>query len=580
MIKKIVPFLLAAGVSSPALASEIVVAAQQQEQGNVALYNKYSHSFTTSGHKFDNPFDSKEIKVDALITTPSGKKITMPMFYKGSENGKTFWGFNFAPQEKGQYRYQVAASHEEQNLLTKSFEFVSLNSQDKGFLSKDENQGSWVFDNGERFRGVGMNIGWEARLSIGDNPEYTYEYWMRQMKKNKINLVRTWVNAPWNIPLEWNKPVYGRYSDYNGKGLHPEAIERFDYLIDNAEKNDVNLILVMDYHGSLWAKDFDNWGNDFWKSNPYNVKNGGPAATPEEFFTHPDAISRYQDRLRYIVARWGYSTNIAAIEFWNEVDNAVYKEDQNISDQAVTSWHKTMSEYLDKTDPYNHIQTTSVSHKEIEGLFASEGLDLIQTHLYGMSAVATEKKIKELSQRYDKSYAVGEAALGWEGVQDRIDEYAVHLHESMWISMFSKTPFLPMTWWWEDYDAAGKNFHLQYAAEFIDRLTAGDELFANSESVKVKYNLMNRALKNKDTHYIWVNNTKRADLKNVTVTLSGGQSGELNGTYEVELYNTWTGKTTELNKVTANENQITIQLAKLASKKDVVLILNPTILSN
>ncbi|MGF1761269.1 DUF5060 domain-containing protein [Photobacterium sagamiensis] len=574
MIKGIVPLILIAGVSTSALASDLAIIAQQQEQTQTDLYSKYSHAFSTGGEELNNPFNSQEIKVDAVITTPSGATLTVPMFYKDSTGEKTVWGLNFAPQEVGKYQYQVVARHDGEEVQSKSFTFNSLESDAQGFLTNDGNMGSWAFDNGDRFRGVGLNIGWEARITIGDNPDYTYEYWMRQMKKDDINLVRTWVNAPWNIPLEWKKPVYGRYSKNNAPGLHPEGIERFDYLIEHAEKNDVKLILAMDYHGSLWAKDHDNWGNDFWKSNPYNVKNGGPAATPEEFFTHPGAISRYQDRLRYIVARWGYSTNIAAIEFWNEVDNAIYKKDQNISPKAVTEWHQVMSDYLEEIDPYNHIKTTSISHKLPKGLFNVEGLDLIQSHLYGMPAKTSEMKIKQFSKRYKKSYAVGEAALGWEGVNSRIEEYALHLHENLWVAMFNKTPFLPLTWWWEDYDSAEQNFHLKHAANFIDNLTSTDDLFVSTDSVKVEHKLMRRALNNNGTHYIWVKNNKKDDLSDIGITLTNKKGVSIDGEYNLSMYDTWTGKTTSLNKVSASDNKLNFELDSLDAQKDVVLILS------
>ena len=45
-----------------------------------------------------------------------------------------------------------------------------------------------------------------------------------------------------------------------------------------------------------------------WVSNPYNAKNGGPCATPGRLLDQPARpASLYKQRLRYLIARWGYS---------------------------------------------------------------------------------------------------------------------------------------------------------------------------------------------------------------------------------------------------------------------------------
>lgn len=43
-----------------------------------------------------------------------------------------------------------------------------------------------------------------------------------------------------------------------------------------------------------------------------------------DFFTNAEAIADYKNRLRYLVARYAYSTSVFAWEFFNEV----YKEPQ------------------------------------------------------------------------------------------------------------------------------------------------------------------------------------------------------------------------------------------------------------
>ncbi len=57
-----------------------------------------------------------------------------------------------------------------------------------------------------------------------------------------------------------------------------------------------------------------------WHTNPYNAANGGPAATPADCFRNEEAKRLYRQRLRYTVARWGYSPSLFVWEFWNEWD--------------------------------------------------------------------------------------------------------------------------------------------------------------------------------------------------------------------------------------------------------------------
>jgi len=54
--------------------------------------------------------------------------------------------------------------------------------------------------------------------------------------------------------------------------------------------------------------------------SPCNIKNGGPLEKLIDYFTNPKAQKANYDRLRYLVARYGYSPNVFVWELWNEVD--------------------------------------------------------------------------------------------------------------------------------------------------------------------------------------------------------------------------------------------------------------------
>ena len=67
--------------------------------------------------------------------------------------------------------------------------------------------------------------------------------------------------------------------------------------------------------------------------------------------SHPQAREAYKKRLRYIVARWGYSPHIAAWQLWNEIDHgAQVLSAVRDGDITVEQWHEEMSAYLQQID--------------------------------------------------------------------------------------------------------------------------------------------------------------------------------------------------------------------------------------
>jgi predicted dehydrogenase len=89
--------------------------------------------------------------------------------------------------------------------------------------------------------------------------------------------------------------------------------------------------------------------------------------------------------MRYIIGRWGYSQNVLAWEFFNEIDNSYFL--LNVND--VRSWHGAMSEWLHANDPYKHLVTTSLKGGSDDSLLWNlPHLDFACYHSYGEQAHA------------------------------------------------------------------------------------------------------------------------------------------------------------------------------------------------
>lgn len=432
------------------------------------------------------PYRSEEVRLDLKLGSPSGAAMTVPAYFvHGTSGGASVWKVRFTPIEAGEYQGVGVLVNGDKHDVSAKISFAVAPTGRQGFLHA---AGSWIlrFDNGEAFRGVGENIAWESRSrddskffrNLQENGRYNYEYMLGSLAADGGNFFRTWM-CPWNLPLEWKMVSNtNRYSDDHDY-FNASAIQRLDQLVDLAESLDIYLMLTLNNSG-----DFQGWS---WQRNNYNLANGGPAATPQEFFTNPQARAQFKDRLRYLVARWGYSPHIAAWEFFNEIDNLMYGLPQRIPDDVICSWHKEMSDCLKSIDPYHHLVTTSISHRNVEGLNTIPAMDFNQRHIYGHdghSPISTFPEVlRHDSQQYDKPYVIGESGFEWDWSRN-FDDCSAGMEgdfkKALWLGLFSPTPILPMSWWWEYFDHRKMTPYIRQVRFVLDQMVrAGKGTFAD-----------------------------------------------------------------------------------------------------
>lgn len=419
-----------------------------------ALYERVDFVVTLTG-EWQDPYRSAEVRLDLELTAPSGRTLVVPAYFERGASGATsVWHTRFAPRETGTYRGRYAFVNQGARRESEPVTFVVAPSNAKGFLHL-ASPWTFRFDNGEPYRGIGENLCWESRSfddshhfkSLHENQRYNYEYLLGTLRASGGTFFRTWM-CQWNLPLEWKQVTDTvRYTDDPGH-FNASAMQRLDQLVELAATTDTYFMLALDPHGSLLG--------DGWAANPYNKKNGGPAATAAEFFTQPAARAQYQDRLRYLVARWGYSPHLAIWEFFNEMDNAMYgQKPSRIPDEVVTAWHAEMSAYLKAVDPYDRTVTTSISHRDVAGLTAIPTIDFHQRHIY-KNTDAIPATIRRNLRETGKPYVIGEFGYEWDWTKnfnDFADLMDRDFKDGLWLGLFSPTPILPMSWWWEFFDA-------------------------------------------------------------------------------------------------------------------------------
>ncbi len=536
----------------------------------VLLYQKAEWEIDLKA-KWSNPYLYDEVALEMVIISDKGKKYTLPCYFiSGTSNNTSGWKARFAPREVGLHKYYFVLSQNNQKTdSSKIATFTVQKSNNKGILHPSDN---WTFqyDNGDRFRGIGENIGWESRdtddskyfKELHENVRFNYEYMVGKLVANGGNYFRTWM-CPWNLPLEWKNPVNNRRYSSSDEHFNPSAIKKMDELINLCDSLNVHMMLAIDAHG--------NFMGDSWKKSNYNKLNGGPAETVTDFFTNEIAKNQYKSKLRYMVGRWGYSPAIGAWEFLNEIDNAIYgpKDTILISHEIITNWHNEMSTYLKQIDPYQHIVTTSISHRDIKGLNEIKSIDLNQKHIYRN----TDKIPEVISEylKYGKPYAIGEYGYHWDwsiNFNELANEFDADFKKGLWYGLFSPTPVLPMTWWWEFFDDRGTITYISKVREIYDLMMKSGK----GEFAPLKLNLTNKNCTaygvtcGKKVFIYLINNGEEKVVTEISFSSNSQKFTQF------QLYNPTTGKYGKKQKYNASKGNFTISDFDIDGKNDCIFI--------
>ena len=552
----IVALLLYSGVYCQAIQSATI------EAGIVKQYKRVDFEVVLTA-PFTNPHDARSISLDFIANTPDGKIVQLPCYFVSGTPGRSVWKARFAPQKTGKYTYYFQLSTNNKKVVaTKKAKFVSMQSSSDGFLHTHDNFWTLTFDSGKPFRGIGENIGWESRSF--EDPKWTYDYLLPTLSSNGANFFRTWM-CVWNLPVAWNKVNDTNRYKNSPNYFNEYGVERMDELVRMCDSLGLYFMLSIDAHGALIP-------GAYWEFNSHNKANGGPAATPTEFFTNAESRAMYKNRLRYLVARWGYSPSIAAWEFFNEIDNATFtatpQDSVLIAHDIITNWHDEMSTYLKKTDPFRHIVTTSISHRDIKGMNNLSNIDLNQKHIYNKTHLLSPT-IHEYVTRFKKPYVIGEFGYdwNWDNVKHEFGPgFDYDYKRGLWYGLFSPTPILPMTWWWEFFDERKMTPYFKSVREINDKmLTAGKGTFemanASANGLEVY------AVRCGATYFVYVlNGSSSSPGSSLNIALDGADQ------FDVTSYIPADQNYSRLATIRKGD---TVELKKLAMQEEIILILSP-----
>jgi hypothetical protein len=385
-----------------------------------------------------NPYDPAEIDLILNVTAPDGSQFSVPAFWfqdfdpaTASPCGQPGWKARLTPDQEGEWKVQAEIAG--QDILSQPLKFIAGAKGTPGFVRlHPQNPNYFAFDDGSTFFPVGLNIGWWQSSPLED-----YARWMDQLSANGGTLIRVWM-ADWSFGIEWNDTGLG---NYDGRQYRAWLL---DQLFQMARARGIYIELVLLNHGA-----FSDNTNPEWEYNPYNAALGGPLDSPAEFASNETARQYFQRRLRYIAARWGYSTNLFAWEWWNEVNWTP------ISTDDLAAWVVEMTAFLKHYDPYDHLVSISYAGSGWPQVLDLPEIDFIQHHEYSFLDPLEEfPKLLE----WEKGFAPGKPVLfaefGYSASGEdatSFDQHGIHLHNGLWAATFSGFASPVLYWWWDSY---------------------------------------------------------------------------------------------------------------------------------
>jgi hypothetical protein len=399
-----------------------------------------------------NPFDPAEIRLDATFTLPSGKTMTVPAFwYQGyqrglsggyeylSAAGSPQWRLRFAPPESGAYTVSLVIQTNNQPcgspVVTNFTVPAGAPPADSGYARVAAGKEYFETSAGQALRLVGMNVGWP-----GNRGTYDYDDWFPAMQAAGMNFGRVLI-VPWAFGLETDSNSLNHY--------RLDHAWQLDYVFQQAEQRNIRLLLCLEFHLMLQPVP-DIWGPDnYWQSNPYNITNGGPCVNQDAFFTNTVARTIFQKRLRYLIARYGYSTSLMAWEFFSEIDN----EYTWLNPTNVPAWHGLMGDWMHTNDAFGHLVTTSLTGgSDRPEIWTLPELDFANYHCYGEAfpAARLNAVAQSFHQHYDKPVLIeeyGTSAWSWNRTNDL---YLRGFRQGLWGGAVGGSAGTAMSWWYEN----------------------------------------------------------------------------------------------------------------------------------
>ena len=266
---------------------------------------------------------------------------------------------------------------------------------------------------------------------------------------------------------------------------------------------------------------------------------------------YDEAIAYAKRLLRYAVGRWGYSTHVAAWEYFNEMNPGLPTE----------RFYRELGEYLERIDANRHLRTNSAWASPSKD-YRHPKLDTADIHWYMrpatgdlardaaagvLSRLKAARKVAPTKPVLFSEFGMTDDAWKRSADLDR-DKAFVHLHNALWASALSGLAGTVSHWFWDDIHAKDMYHHYGPVSAFV-----ADIPYATAKFRKVSAGcdkpLRGVGLQSDDAAYLWISNPKATwwhrsggakpdPVRGASLRISNLAPG----TYRLEWWDTWTGK--------------------------------------
>jgi len=437
----------------------------------VACFERFELSVALTA-TYTNPFDSRQVRLDARVASADGATWSAPGFFSrmcarelvdGTEQitpaGEGQWQVRLSFMTPGRYTIALCCTDVSGTVEAEPVTVEVSAGEAPGMARRHPADARYfVTDHGDPLFLVGANVCWGGKRGT-----FSYDEWLPGYANNGGNFFRVWLAPTWTTFA-----LNTLSSGYDGIDLGNAW--RLDYVLERAEELGLRVMICIDSFNILRRKE-RLYGA--YEDTPYHPSHGGPVAKPADYFSNTDMLRAYGDRLRYLVARYGYSPSVFAWEFWNEVDIV-----DDYDSELVTRWHRDMARFLRRTDPWNHLITTSTARPKGDArLDAIPELELVQTHHYQardmVTNLARDREMKRAA--LDRPHFHGEFGISHSGKKTaELDPTGIHLHNGLYACVGQQQAGTPMTWWWDSYVHPGDLYPVLGAfARWIDGFEFG-----------------------------------------------------------------------------------------------------------
>jgi len=315
--------------------------------------------------------------------------------------------------------------------------------------------------------------------------------------------------------------------------------------------------------------------------------NGGWLPRAEDFYRDARAKRAYRQRMRYVLARWGYSPHIMAWIMMGEMEwtdgymNAAYRP-------YAQHWLREMSRYVRSQDPWRHpvsVHYSNVGHGVAETRY--QEVDIVCNNAYTplpqLSASNAVEAIDHYYNRWTAQFGKPVLLSEWGGhwMGNRCATLEVALHTGIWTALTTGLAGATGFWWWNFVDAHGQYKQFKPLAEFIkgeDFRGKGLRQFPSKSEGAAALRGLNglrvRGMRNRSYGVFWVYDPAilvgrdpgyARSIQGAALTIPGMNAGR----YVAEFWDTYKGGRIARTEVKSRSGTLSIRLPRV--RRDMAL---------